>query len=77
MDKLVSYFVTKMSSTPAEDIDGWEALLERALKMFHPQHYVVTLIRIAMNTNYIRWSFLLDRIDIERPRSQVSVKSIE
>ncbi len=54
VDKLVAYFMGKIQSTPIERVDELLELLEKALKMFHNNHYVVTLLRINLNTAYLK-----------------------
>jgi intein/homing endonuclease len=54
VDKLVDYFISKMRSTPVEDVEELLELLEKALKMFHNNHYVVTLLRVTLNTAYLK-----------------------
>lgn len=53
VDKLVDYFLDKIRGTRIEAVDLWEELLEKASKMFHSNHYILTLIRVTMNTAYI------------------------
>ena len=51
--KLNDYFVSAVLEA-REDCMALEDLLTKAVKMFHPSHYVPTLIRIKMNTAYLR-----------------------
>ncbi|XP_059094035.1 uncharacterized protein LOC131889058 isoform X1 [Tigriopus californicus] len=62
VDKLVDYFLDKIKATRIEAVDLWEELLEKASKMFHSNHYILTLIRVTMNTAYIE---LGDRMELE------------
>ena len=62
MDKLVEYFLAKMNSIRIESIDEMLELLEKALKMFHSNHYVVTRLRINLNVAYLE---LADRMGLE------------
>ena len=62
MDKLVEYFLVKINSIRTESIDEMLELLEKALKMFHGNHYVVTRLRINLNVAYLE---LADRMGLE------------
>ncbi len=53
-DKLTEYFLGEMAKLSPEQLEQWESLLDKASRMLHPNHYVLTLIRINMNAGYIR-----------------------
>ena len=70
VDKLVDYFLNKVHSLRPDDIKEAEAVLEKAERMFHAHHYVLNLIRIAMNSGYIR---LAARTGLEPDKVPVEV----
>ena len=51
--KLNEYFVNAIMEAGL-DCSGLEDLLTKSTRMFHPNHYVPTLIRIKLNTAYLR-----------------------
>jgi len=51
--KLNEYFVNAIMEAGL-DCSGLEDLLTKSTRMFHPSHYVPTLIRIKLNTAYLR-----------------------
>ena len=52
--KLVSYFLEKVKHPQVgKSVEALEDLLEKAGRLLHPNHYVVTLIRIKMNDAYV------------------------
>ena len=58
--KLVSYFLEKVKHPQVSNsVEALEDMLEKATKLLHPNHYVVTLIRVMMNNAYI---LLTDRM---------------
>ncbi len=57
VDKLVSYFTDKLANPMVvRSVEALEDLLEKSARLLHPNHYVVTLIRIKMNVAYIQLS---------------------
>lgn len=58
--KLVSYFLEKVKHPQVSNsVEALEDMLEKATKLLHPNHYIVTLIRVMMNNAYIQ---LTDRM---------------
>lgn len=53
--KLIEYFKSAIIAA-REDCLQLEDLLEKSTKMFHPSHYIPMLIRIKMNTAFLRLS---------------------
>ena len=62
VDKLVEYFLVKIGSIRMENIEEMLDLLEKALKMFHSNHYVVTRLRINLSMAYLE---LASRMGLE------------
>ena len=55
IQKLVVYFMDKLRQPLVkQSVDALEDMLEKAGRLLHPNHYVVTLIRVSMNDAYIR-----------------------
>lgn len=55
--KLVDYFLDKLDQpTVVHSVEALEDLLEKSARLLHPNHYVVTLVRIKMNVAYINLS---------------------
>ena len=55
IQKLVVYFLDKLRQPLVkQSVDALEDMLEKAGRLLHPNHYVVTLIRVSMNDAYIR-----------------------
>ncbi|XP_040574757.1 SET domain-containing protein SmydA-8 [Lepeophtheirus salmonis] len=52
VDKLTEYFEAKMKES-GNSIEFLEELLIKAVKLFHPNHYVATMIRIVLNEAYV------------------------
>ena len=50
---MVEYFLVKIGSIRMENIEEMLELLEKALKMFHSNHYVVTRLRINLSMAYL------------------------
>ena len=50
---MVEYFLVKINSIRMENIEEMLDLLEKALKMFHSNHYVVTRLRINLSMAYL------------------------
>ena len=59
---MVEYFLVKINSIRIESIDEMLELLEKALKMFHSNHYIVTRLRINLNMAYLE---LASRMGLE------------
>ena len=54
IDKLVSYFLEKLNQPQVRSsVEALEDMLEKSARLLHPNHYVVTLVRIKMNVAYI------------------------
>ncbi|QQP56075.1 Msta [Caligus rogercresseyi] len=54
VDKLIEYFDAKLrNSGAAGGIEVLEELLSKAVKLFHPNHYMATMIRISLNQAYV------------------------
>ena len=51
--KLNEYFVSAIMAAK-EDCTALEELLTKSVKMFPPSHYVPTLVRIKLNTAYLK-----------------------
>ena len=51
--QLNKYFISAIEAARL-DCQQLEDLLAKAVKMFHPSHYVPTLVRIKLNTAYLR-----------------------
>ena len=51
--KLNEYFVSAIMAAK-EDCTALEELLTKSVKMFHPSHYVPTLVRIKLYTAYLK-----------------------
>ena len=60
---MVEYFLVKINSIRLESIDEMLDLLEKALKMFHSNHYIVTRLRINLNVAYLE---LASRMGLEQ-----------
>ena len=60
---MVEYFLVKINSIRIESIDEMLDLLEKALKMFHNNHYIVTRLRINLNVAYLE---LASRMGLEQ-----------
>ena len=58
----MEYFLIKINSVRIENIDEILDLLEKALKMFHSNHYIVTRLRINLNVAYLE---LASRMGLE------------
>ena len=55
--KLVTYFLDKLQQPSVMgSVAALEDLLEKSARLLHPNHYVVTLVRIKMNVAYINLS---------------------
>ena len=49
VDKLVDYFLTKMANPRvSESVQEMEDALEKASKLLHQNHYIVTLLKIKV-----------------------------
>ena len=59
---MVEYFLVKIGSIRIESIEEMLDLLEKALKMFHSNHYVVTRLRINLSMAYLE---LASRMGLE------------
>ena len=51
--KLNEYFMAAIIAA-TDDCSGLEDLLEKSVKMFHPNHYLPTLTRIKLNTAFLK-----------------------
>merc|ERR1719266_2545876 len=51
--KLNDYFLTAVYGA-GQDCSALEDLLTKSTRMFHPSHYIPTLIRIKINTAYLK-----------------------
>lgn len=51
--KLNQYFMSAIQES-GEDCMQLDSLLEKAVKMFHPSHYIPTLTRIKLNTAFLK-----------------------
>ena len=54
--KLIEYFKSAIIAA-RDDCSQLEDLMEKSVKMFHPSHYIPTLIRIKLNNAFLRLSF--------------------
>ena len=58
IEKLVSYFTDKLSQpSVVQSVEALEDMLEKSARLLHPNHYVVTLVRIKMNVAYVNLAF--------------------
>jgi len=54
INKLVSYFLEKLKQPQVRSsVEALEDMQEKSARLLHPNHYVVTLVRIKMNVAYI------------------------
>ena len=54
INKLVNYFLEKIKNPRVfNSVEALEDMLEKSARLLHPNHYVVTLVRIKMNVAYI------------------------
>jgi len=54
INKLVNYFLEKIKQPQVfSSVEALEDMLEKSARLLHPNHYVVTLVRIKMNVAYI------------------------
>ena len=54
INKLFNYFMDKFKQPQVNSsVEALEDMLEKSARLLHPNHYVVTLVRIKMNVAYI------------------------
>lgn len=57
IEKLAVYFTDKLSDPRvSRSVEALEDMLEKSARLLHPNHYIVTLVRIKMNAAYINLS---------------------